>query len=372
MYSAHLGRVWRNHFRGTAAHNTITVDGRDQTALYGTRGVHRPARARCLAWATCATLDWIRGEHDGYLRLPSPVLHRRALLFLKPRTILILDEISGAGSHSAELTFHLHPRGEVLPGQGEGSFRSLHPGGEGLDLRPLLLEGLEARVLRGIDPSRDGEPEGWVAFRSGEKEPAPVISYRKTGPAPLRFATLLGCFDPETARVPEIVSSGASDAGFAVRLRKADGQDTTLVLGFDALARPEWTGGAGGVIATRAGPADGVSTDAILAIIERDPRGLPRGGAILEGTWLRASGGAERLVEVEGPAGPSALAWRLEGGTLSIETSAGSPTAAWARFRFPARGPEAPIDRVLVDGHPASFKDGSDSIRVRLASFDGC
>jgi hypothetical protein len=52
----------------------------------------------------------VAAEHDGYARLASPVFHRRSVRYAAATaTWRVLDELSGAGVHTATLRWHGHP-----------------------------------------------------------------------------------------------------------------------------------------------------------------------------------------------------------------------------------------------------------------------
>ncbi len=175
VYSYHLGRRWRQWFRGTRAHNTVVVDGQDQSELLDEGRVWRPARVTVRAWASGERLDWIDAEHDGYQRLPGRVRHRRRVVFVKPDYWLIVDDLAGAGRHAFEALFHLPPETAVTVAADTGA---AHAGG--LAILPLAQPGLRVRV-----------DEGWVSFRSGEKQAAPVLTHSLTTEAPARLVTIL-------------------------------------------------------------------------------------------------------------------------------------------------------------------------------------
>ena len=60
------------------------------------------ARSRPHQWVTTRWFDLADGEHDGYCRLPDPVTHRRAIVFLKPDLWLIWDDVRGADARRLE------------------------------------------------------------------------------------------------------------------------------------------------------------------------------------------------------------------------------------------------------------------------------
>ena len=92
----------RDHFRGTAAHSTVTIDGLGQAKpghLFEWRD--RPVAA-LRRFETSAAFDFADAEHDAYLKLPDPVLHRRRVLFVKPRYWVIVDDLVGQAEHLIE------------------------------------------------------------------------------------------------------------------------------------------------------------------------------------------------------------------------------------------------------------------------------
>src|SRR6185295_2959480 len=103
-YAYHTQPEWRQYFRGTAAHNTVRIDGEDQSLQGGAFLWLAKANAGVRSFASSASRDEFEGWHDGYLRLPDPVLHRRRLMLDKrSRSILIEDRLEMRGSHLVEL-----------------------------------------------------------------------------------------------------------------------------------------------------------------------------------------------------------------------------------------------------------------------------
>lgn len=100
----------RRGFRGTAAHNTVMLDHREQRrAVTRLPFVLRPdATARVVLWQPGESHDLVVAEHDGYCRFDDQVRHRRALCLMKDsKVLLIKDELRGSESHQVELNFQL-------------------------------------------------------------------------------------------------------------------------------------------------------------------------------------------------------------------------------------------------------------------------
>lgn len=147
---------WRAYFRSTRAHNTVVLDGRDQSVIGGPFLWTRKAQARCLRWEPNDRGGTVAGEHDGYTRFADPAVHRRTLtLDAGERTLTIHDEILARGRHDVALYFHVAEDAEVRP-IGENRFEiAVGPGTVTLALDPQL----SVDLLRGSE----GPIAGWVS-----------------------------------------------------------------------------------------------------------------------------------------------------------------------------------------------------------------
>jgi uncharacterized heparinase superfamily protein len=95
--------------RGTAAHNTVRVDGQDQSDVWRAFRVARRAKPQDVH---TDHRTFAQAAHTGYLRLRDPVLHRRRLE-LKPDALIVSDDLEGRKTHSVEIFFHCHPNARV-------------------------------------------------------------------------------------------------------------------------------------------------------------------------------------------------------------------------------------------------------------------
>ncbi|HWW60986.1 MAG TPA: alginate lyase family protein [Thermoanaerobaculia bacterium] len=97
---------WRDHFRSTPAHNTVDLDGRNQSDVYDSFRVGKRARVRNVQFLEAGDLLIAQGEHDGY----APAIHRRTIVAAPlQRVWVFVDEIFGAEGASAHSSIHLHP-----------------------------------------------------------------------------------------------------------------------------------------------------------------------------------------------------------------------------------------------------------------------
>jgi len=171
-YAYHTQGPWRRYFRGTAAHNTLRVDGMDQSQSGGNFMWLRKADARCTLWRPSDERDVFEGWHDGYMQLPDPVTHRRRITLEKrERRVVIEDTALMSRAHEIELLFHCSEQCRVDP-TADG-YRLSHEG-RTIFLKLPQTEGATSRVYCGsVAPVW-----GWVSRHFDAKQPAPTIVWR--------------------------------------------------------------------------------------------------------------------------------------------------------------------------------------------------
>ena len=104
--------TWRAWFRSTLAHNTLEVDGVDQSVVAGPHLWTRQARAyldQVTGLDGGPVAEW-RAAHDGYRRLRPPAIHHRSVrLDRRVRRLVIEDRLDTGAVHDCRLAFHLGP-----------------------------------------------------------------------------------------------------------------------------------------------------------------------------------------------------------------------------------------------------------------------
>ena len=95
--------------RGTAAHNTVRVDGLDSSQVWA---AFRVARRAYPCDVKTAADNIAEAAHTGYTRLRPPVVHRRRLE-LGPEWLRVTDFMEGTGAHLVEIFFHFHPEAQA-------------------------------------------------------------------------------------------------------------------------------------------------------------------------------------------------------------------------------------------------------------------
>lgn len=108
VYSYHEEK-WRNHFRSTRAHNTVTIDHQDQCVFWGPFRVAYPYLSNIVDRSD----THVTGEHDGYRRLSEPVRHRRRVKQIESGEWMITDMLDGGGTHDVNLSFQYAPGAKI-------------------------------------------------------------------------------------------------------------------------------------------------------------------------------------------------------------------------------------------------------------------
>jgi hypothetical protein len=166
--------VERDRFRGSAAHNTVRIDGRDQAVPAGPFRWDGKPEVRILNWSTAPERDSLEAScsYAGFT-------HRRRIALEKPATVVILDTIEG-------------PRGEHIVEQ----FWQL--GGAAQASRLSISEPLE-RI------------DGWRSRAFASREATQVVRVAVRGPLPVRIAAVLDLSD--TPRIGPVTTRGSAESG---------------------------------------------------------------------------------------------------------------------------------------------------------------
>lgn len=90
--------------RGTAAHNSIVLDGQNSSEVWSGFRVGRRAKPVVERFDGTTLI----ASHDGYSHLPGNPRHRRSWL-LDAEKLILTDEVTGAGQHAVDLYLHFAP-----------------------------------------------------------------------------------------------------------------------------------------------------------------------------------------------------------------------------------------------------------------------
>ena len=139
----------REYARSTRAHNTVMVNGQEQSEIWG---VFRVARRARPVEASIELVDQkhavFQGSHDGYQRLHSKVTHHRRVNYEATTGWTITDELQGSGRCYLESFVHLAPDQQVAidVNNGQASVRDA----EGVPVADMVLpDNLKAEIISG-------------------------------------------------------------------------------------------------------------------------------------------------------------------------------------------------------------------------------
>jgi uncharacterized heparinase superfamily protein len=119
----------RDYCRSTRAHNTVEVEGEDQSEFWAAFRVARRGRPRDVEWEATADGFRLGGWHDGYERLPGRPRHRRRITWHDRGILMVKDAVTSSRSVKVCARIHLHPDCEVIE-RAENAVRVRHARGE--------------------------------------------------------------------------------------------------------------------------------------------------------------------------------------------------------------------------------------------------
>lgn len=161
---------WRVRFRGTAYHNTVLVDGKNQTRYeagpkkYKVRGL--PPAHTLKTFSHTAGFDLIHGIARS---TEYEAVHERQIAFVFPDYWVICDTLRATQSHRYDLSFHLAP-------QAQGRVEAIAKLDSLQVYSPNLL-----LVLVDFNDTEFAVDQGYVSERYGQKDPAPILRFSRHG-----------------------------------------------------------------------------------------------------------------------------------------------------------------------------------------------
>jgi uncharacterized heparinase superfamily protein len=171
-YLYHSGGQWRDWFRSTRAHNTLTVAGADQSIMSG--AFNWSHKASATLDSAVGGSDWhVTASHDGYWKR-FRCIHRRTLS-ATASGFSIHDAVVGDHDQPVEISFQLPPSAHA---EVERDSVDIYCGGDRLARLSFSHAGA-VRCIVGGSPN-DG---GWFSEGFGMKLPAPRIVWMGKMPA---------------------------------------------------------------------------------------------------------------------------------------------------------------------------------------------
>ncbi len=156
----------RGYCRSTAAHNTVEINDQDQCEMWGAFRVARRGYPQEVLWWPSTDGFFLRGQHDGYRRLPGRPVHRRTIEWDRVQGLAVTDRITSSRAVKAISRLHLHPRCTIAA-VNEACIEIASPGGRVCIRRG---DGCAARI-----------EEGWHFPQFGLKERNAVLAFERTG-----------------------------------------------------------------------------------------------------------------------------------------------------------------------------------------------
>jgi hypothetical protein len=200
----------RQRLRSTSAHNTMQVDGRDQADGTGPFSWKNPPCVKVEQWITGQHFALFQGSHNGYSRLPSPVIHRRWVFQKKNGGFwLVCDVAEGYGPHQLDIAWHLGPT--LSSSSPDQNFFS----GECDSLALLTAEHR--------DWSRSVRSESWSPAY-GHQESASVVHFSGRVELPADFATLIRLDESAQSATGQLLKTGGVNTGMVCGYRYSNPQ----------------------------------------------------------------------------------------------------------------------------------------------------
>jgi uncharacterized heparinase superfamily protein len=165
----------RDRERSTAAHNTVEVDRRDSTEVWGAFRAGRRARVTGLSARVQGPAATVVAAHDGYRSLPGRPGHRRRWT-VRADEMRVDDDLTGQGRHRVTVRWHLAPGTglRLVPG---GAIASTAAG----EIAITVTATSELTVLAGT---------AQVSAGFARTEPAPVLTCTLYPELPARISTV--------------------------------------------------------------------------------------------------------------------------------------------------------------------------------------
>jgi hypothetical protein len=205
--------AWRRFFRGTAAHNTVQVDGLDQAEAHRTfRWSGDLSSTARVVWENDRDV-FLSGEHDGFARIG--VQHARRVLWLRAFGWIVVDRLEGTGAHLVELRWLMPEDAAPTP-----CGARLHVGGVLAELAVLSPGSVTAR--RAVERPA----AGWTSEQYGQRRPALSICAGGSMSLPCSLVSVLA---PLNTPAESLAVSRADDDPERVSIRAAAGARSIAV-----------------------------------------------------------------------------------------------------------------------------------------------
>lgn len=174
-YLYHSGGEWRDHMRGTPAHNTLSVEGQDSSTISGPFNWSSKANISGVVFNDNVDSWSIEAEHDGYMR-QFGLKHHRRVEYKSNGVFSIIDSLTGScQTRSVEIGFLIHPD---LVVNGDNRTWTIFKGN-----RPILeLHHEEENLIGTLQHGSTTSIRGWHSPEFGHKRPTHRIAFQGRQP----------------------------------------------------------------------------------------------------------------------------------------------------------------------------------------------
>lgn len=217
-YLYHSGGDWRDRFRGTSLHNTLSINGRNSSMISGAFNWKDKAQTRLLdIQANASGGGYISACHDGYAK-QFGLIHERTVHCAGTK-ILVCDQLlsvasdaqdkldpdAKSGKLDIEISYLLHPDLEARSEQGDIVIYSENEALVRLDIQ----EQVDVRILveDTAEEENNIEDGGWYSPRFGSKQPATRLVFSPKRFMNTKFETRIEVLKKTTSKSP----SGEAD-----------------------------------------------------------------------------------------------------------------------------------------------------------------
>ena len=170
---------WRNWFRQTRVHNTLTLGGKDLETT----------DSKTLLWQPEGNVQMLVTENQSYKKLK----HRRSVFFVDGKYFVIVDEAVGDAKGSVNLNYQM-PRGKVNNSREDMTFVTAFEPGSNMKLQCFGPDGMTMK-----------KEEGWLSTEYRKKQKRMNVSFnvKKDSSEPVRYITVI-CPVKDSADAPKI------------------------------------------------------------------------------------------------------------------------------------------------------------------------
>ncbi len=193
---------WRDFWRSTRAHNTMIVDGAEQSEIWAAFRVGQRARLIESSFLKQNSGSLFLGTLKGFAGQSKPTSHRRLIAALAEGFWLVWDEVKGEGRHTIESLVHLAPNADCRL---DAQYADVSLGSIKVRVYPYRDSSsplCRMSCIRG----EDNPIQGWYAPRFGERMANSVLKFSSDSKLPARLGYLIAPANREITSWKAVVS----------------------------------------------------------------------------------------------------------------------------------------------------------------------